>query len=169
MGVKARRSGNSKKEVAALFANPWCFRLVCASLVMFGRPQMTRELETMAVYLTGGDQQRLQALAPRILTGTGGRLPCSAGLSNRPDTWQVGFCTESHRAIEKNYCEGLDENRKVGILTNGSGVVEPAGASQSGRRSVFPAQEQAKARSRSYSEVLYEHRIERSRASRGAT
>ena len=163
-GVKARKSGNSKEEVAAPFASPWCVRLVCASLVMFGGPQTTRELET------GGDQQRLQALAVRIsLTGTGGRLPCTEGLSNRPGPCQVGFCTESHRANEKNYCQGLDENRKVRILTNGSGVVEPAGASQSGRRSVFPAQEQAKASSRSYSEVLYEHRIERSRASRGAT
>ena len=59
-GVKARKSGNSKEEVAALFASPWCVRLVCASLVMFGGPQTTRELET------GGDQQRLQALAVRI-------------------------------------------------------------------------------------------------------
>jgi len=38
-----------------------------------------------------------------------------------------------------------------------------------GSKEVFPAQDQAKARSRSYSEVLYEHGLERSRASRGVT
>jgi len=40
---------------------------------------------------------------------------------------QAGFCTENHRATKNNYLKGLDEYRKVGILTNGSGVVEPAG------------------------------------------
>jgi hypothetical protein len=54
------------------------------------------------------------------------------------------------------------------MLANGSGVLEPAGASQSGRRSVFPAQYQAKAGSTPYSEVLYEHWLENSRASRKA-
>src|SRR6266850_6580775 len=38
-----------------------------------------------------------------------------------------------------------------------------------GSKEVFRAQDQAKASSRSYSEVLYEHWLERSRASRGVT
>src|SRR5216683_3957450 len=52
------------------------------------------------------------------------------------------------------------------------GFYEPPGVIRGitvGSKEVFPRQDQAKARSRSYSEVLYEHRLEISRASRGAT
>ena len=81
----------------------------------------------MACYLTDGDKQRLQALAARISNRVERGWLAPGGAPSIDQTCRVGFCTESHRATEKNDCGGLDENRKVGILTNGSGVVEPAG------------------------------------------
>jgi hypothetical protein len=67
--------------------------------------------------------------------------------------------------------EGLDESRKADIITDGSRAAKGQGPLRGitvGSRSL-PAREKTKARSRSYSGVLYEYRVERSRATRGAT
>ena len=82
------------------------------------------------------------------------------------------FCTAStglRISGKNNYWGGLDEKKKSGIVTNGSGVVEPAGHHSRVEEASSQRTIKRRPRSRSYSEVLYEHRLEISRASRGIT
>jgi hypothetical protein len=50
-----------------------------------------------------------------------------------------GFCTENHRGAKNNYCGGLDGYRKIGILTNGSGVAEPSRGITVGSKKRLPS------------------------------
>jgi hypothetical protein len=65
------------------------------------------------------------------------------------DSRAIGFCTENHRGTKNNYYGDLTNTEKcvyLQMVRGFYGIPELAGASQSGRRSVFPAYYQAKAK-----------------------
>ena len=76
-----------------------------------------------------------------------------------------------HRPEENNCFEGLDERRKTGIITNGPRApVGPRIAQGHHSRIAHSSSPRKRRREvRSYSGVLYEYRLERSRATRGTT
>jgi hypothetical protein len=96
--------------------------------------------------------------------GSGPRLASPRGREGH------GVSTGLRKTSLNNCFEGLTKPEKLlslPMVRELRGAEDCSGASQSDRRSL--AREKAKARSRSYSGVLYEYRVERSRATRGAT